>query len=308
MSVLFAAVAAAGSLILQDPAPAPQIPPAAAATELDDVIVRQQRLEQAVRNFVDEVAAPTPGQGAARWDRRVCVGIANVRNPMAQQLVDRVSDVAMEIGLQPGEPGCKPNLLIIGSTDAGALARGLVEASPAAFRPNWTGSDRGGVALQRFIDTDAAVRWWHVGVPVNPDTNDVAVRISVDDAWAARKTFVRQPSRLRTNLRNRLERVFVIVDFDRAEGLALNQLGDYVAMVALAQIDPEAETEGFDSVLNLFRAPASVDGLTGWDRSYLTGLYGAELTSHSVAHQRDEVTHVMRRDRQAAGSTGDEAE
>lgn len=311
MSVLFASFAVAGSLILQDPAPpapapAAQVPPA--ATQLEDVVVQRQRLERAVRNFVDEVAAPSPGRGPARWDRRVCVGIVNVRNPVAQHLVDRVSQVAMDVGLEPGEPGCKANVLIIGTSDAPALAQALVDATPRAFRPNWSGSDRGAVALANFVASEAPVRWWHVALPVDSQTGAPAVRLPGQEE--PRMTAIFASSRLRTQVQNNLDRVFVIVDFGRAEGLNSNQLSDYIAMVALAQIDPDAATGSFNSVLNLFEQPGGVgiDGMTDWDRSYLSALYGAELNQLGPSHQASSVSNVMAHDlrAQAAAPVEDE--
>jgi hypothetical protein len=258
---------------------------------------------------VDEVAAPSPGRGPARWDRRVCVGVVNVRNPAAQQLVDRVSQVAMDVGLEPGEPGCKANVVIIGTSDGPALAKALVDATPRAFRPNWSGSDRGAVALANFVASEAPVRWWHVALPVDSQTGDPAVSIPGQDGPPMTAIFA--SSRLRTQVQNNLDRVFVIVDFGRAEGLNFNQLSDYIAMVALAQIDPDAATGSFNSVLNLFEQPGGgVDGMTDWDRSYLTALYGAELNQLRPNHQASSVSNVMAHDRraQAAAPAEDEAE
>lgn len=316
MSYLLISSVALGLLFGQEAAtpPTPQAAPgqaaAAPATQLEDVVVQQQRLERAVRSFVDEVAAPSPGRGPARWDRRVCVGVVNVRNPAAQQLVDRVSQVAMDVGLEPGEPGCKANVVIIGTSDGPALAKALVDATPRAFRPNWSGSDRGAVALANFVTSEAPVRWWHVALPVDSQTGEPVVRIPGQDG--PRMTAIFASSRLRTQVQNNLDRVFVIVDFGRAEGLNFNQLSDYIAMVALAQIDPDAATGGFNSVLNLFEQPGGVgiDGMTDWDRSYLTALYDAELNQLRPNHQAGSVSNVMAHDRraQAAAPAEDAAE
>jgi len=315
MSYLLISSLALGLLFGQEAAtpPASQAAPgrvaAAPAIQLEDVVVQRQRLERAIRNFVDEVAAPSPGRGPARWDRRVCVGVVNVRNPAAQHLVDRVSQVAMDVGLEPGDPGCKANVVIIGTSDGQALAQALVDVTPRAFRPNWSGSDRGGVALEQFVASDAPVRWWHVALPVDSQTGEPVVRIPGQDD-EPRRTAIFASSRLRTQVQNNLDRVFVIVDFGRAEGLNFNQLSDYIAMVALAQIDPDAATSGFNSVLNLFEQPggAGIDGLTDWDRSYLTALYDAELNQLRPSHQANSVSNVMVHDRRAQAAAPAEGE
>ena len=75
-------------------------------------------------------------------------------------------------------------------------------------------------------------------------------------------------------------------------GASLQQLGDYVAMVAMAQVDPDADTGRFDTILNLFNDPATAPtGLTGWDRAYLEGLYDAGSQTYRV-NQRAQVQAV----------------
>ena len=74
----------------------------------------------------------------------------------------------------------------------------------------------------------------------------------------------------------------VILDIDQIGGVSGQQLADYVAMVTLAQIDPEADTSRYASILNVFDAPDSAVGLTEWDQAYLRGLYDAERTRKNL--------------------------
>ena len=97
-----------------------------------DVVVQGQSLRRAVDDFVDEVVAPLDGRGPARWNRSVCVGVVNFRREAAQALADQVSSVALQAGLDIGEPGCSPNVLIIATDDGPGLARGLVAERPQA--------------------------------------------------------------------------------------------------------------------------------------------------------------------------------
>jgi len=84
------------------------------------------------------------------------------------------------------------------------------------------------------------------------------------------------------------------------EGVTFQQVGDYVAMVALAQIDAEADASSFDTVLNLFDDPAHTETLTYWDRSYLSALYGSYLNQLHPSAQLGAVGSLMTRDRRAA--------
>ena len=81
----------------------------------DEVVVRGQRmsdiedgLRAEIGKFIGEISAPPAGRGFARWDSRVCIGVHNLEQTAAQYLVDRISKLALDVGLTPGEPKCGP--------------------------------------------------------------------------------------------------------------------------------------------------------------------------------------------------------
>lgn len=269
------------------------------ATVLEEIVVEGRLLRDAVEQFVDEIVAPPVGRGPARWNRPVCVGVVNLRNEMAQALADQVSLVAVQAGLDIGEPGCDPNVLIIATDDGPGLARALVAGRPRVFRPQYAGAARSVEALERFQETAAPVRWWHVSVPMLRDTNMPGVRMP-----GGNPPIIPGAGMLRTTLRNDLLKAFIIVDLDDAEGIDIGRLGDYVGMVALAQIDPQAETAGYDTILNLFDDARSPASLTAWDMSYLGALYGSELNQRAANQQGGEVSGRMFRDRRSAMASG----
>jgi len=282
----------------QDP-PAPQTaPPTApvaqtpqtATTDLGDVIVEGHRtLEETVHDFVDVVVEPPRGRGPARWDRTVCVGVANLRTAAAQVMIDRISQVAMDVGLEPGEPGCKPNVLVIATADGQGLARGLVDARRRAFLPGAAGASRSTAQLEAFENSDKPVRWWHVSLPVVADTGAPAVRMPGESA----PTVSTLGSRLTSPVRNDLRRVFIIVDFEKLGAVNFQQLSDYVAMVALAQVDPDADTASYRTILNVFADPQAESGLTDFDMDYLKSLYTAELNQLNPTAQSGEIGGSM---------------
>ena len=251
--------------------------------DLGDVTVTGRPLESLIRDFVDEVAAPNRHRGIARWSNRICVGVANLRREPAQYLIDRVSTVAQDMGLEPGDPGCTPNVLIVASADPDLLAQQMVEARRRVFRVGGSGMDRGGDALEAFIQSDAPVRWWQVSMPTDSETGDRAVRIpgechgACDNAMSyAPVISVSSASRLRSQIVDYIFRTIVVLDVDQVDQISPQQLADYVAMVTLAQINPEADTSGYATILNVFDDPAPASSLTEWDLAYLQGLYDAE--------------------------------
>lgn len=281
------------------PAPGPQDPPAAEAT-LEDVVVEARGLEELVREFVGEVGAPAGRRGLARWHDRLCVGVVNVRADLGQAVADRVSRAALDLGLDIGEPGCRANAFIVFTADGAALADAMVEESRRAFRIGVDGMDRGSGALAEFRTLDQPVRWWQISLPVDADTGLRAIRLPGDDSVPMINTFA---SRLNTQIRDDLKKTMIIVDVDRLGSVNLPQLADYLAFVTLVQVDPHADTAGHHTILNLFDAPASVDGLTEWDISYLRSLYEIQdspVLSKNPRAQTLVVADEMVRDRRTA--------
>lgn len=273
---------------------------------LEDVTVTGRPLERMIQDFVGQVAEPNRRRGLARWEGAVCVGVANLRTESAQYLADRISTVAEDLGLDPGAPGCTPNVLVVATSDAGGLARALVGERRRAFRMGGAGMDRGGDALEDFVTTDRPVRWWQMAMPVDSESGARATRLPGDCegigcAGGANSVMAFAPqvkvfaaSRLQTQVVDNLIRAVVIVDVDDVSHLSILQLADYIAMVSLAQIDPDADTRAYASILNVFDDAGSAAHLTDWDLAYLGGLYGAERNSRSRLTNRQELVDSIR--------------
>lgn len=286
----FFALALAAGLLSQAPAPV-QDPAGGAVAQLGDVVVEGRRLRSVVQDFVGEVTAPaTSNRGPARWNGPVCIGVVNLRAEVAQYIVDRASDVARELGLEAGEPGCAANVLIIAAADGQAVADGIVEERRRAFVPGGSGMNRSLSALEDFRTSDAPVRWWHVSAPVDSETGQLATRMPGQDAP---QTAVSRASRIRTDIRDDMFRAIIIVDITKVESLTLPQLADYCTLIALAQVDPQADVASFETILNVFIDP-TISGLTSWDRDYLGALYAIEQNRLGSARGGEIVGLMMR--------------
>ena len=276
---MLAATAFAALLATAAPQDPPvQNPPVQDPTEtrVEDIVVLGRPLEEAARDFVYSLTVPARGRGLARWRDTVCVGVVNLRGEAAQYLADVISTRAEDLGLEVGEPGCSPNVIITFADDGAAMARAMVEAEPAAFRVGGSGMDLGRAALGRFQEGDAPVRWWHMALPIHAETGRIAVRIpgEVDNEGnPSAPTLSTFGSMLTSSVRDDLNKVIVIVDVDGVAHLTGPQLADYLSMIALAQIDPRGEIEGFPTILNVLDDPAVADGMTDWDLAFLRGLY-----------------------------------
>src|SRR5690606_26001909 len=103
--------------------------------DIENIVVTGQRpgvLRQLMENFIVEIGTPSsPGRGYARWRDRLCVGIYNLPDQSAAHYIaDKITLTALELGLRTGQPGCDPNLHVVFSPDARALADKMVQESP----------------------------------------------------------------------------------------------------------------------------------------------------------------------------------
>ncbi|MFN3930657.1 MAG: hypothetical protein ACK4JY_02805 [Brevundimonas sp.] len=85
----------------------------------------------------------------------------------------------------------------------------------------------------------------------------------------------------------------IIVDVTRATGVSFASLGDYAAMIALAQIDPEASFAGQPTVLDLFSPTPAATEMTRWDLDYLTALYDAPVAWTNIRFQKQDIARRM---------------
>ncbi|MFC5345349.1 hypothetical protein ACETK8_14190 [Brevundimonas staleyi] len=251
-------------------APAPS-QPAQDESRVGDIVVNGRPLDDLVNDFVSEISRPASRRGLARWHQRVCVGVVNLPAAHAQYMADRISEVAAEVGLQPGEPGCSPRVIIIATDNGAALATSLVGGVGANFNLRTHQTDAGSRALRDFQASDRPVRWWHTSLPVDSETGRAAIRLPGDDQPPTVNVFA--ASRVNSQVRDDLIRVVIIIDVEKLGDSSFEQLTDYVALVSLAQIDADAQTQGYDTIMNLFNGSGAPSGLTDWDLGYLQALY-----------------------------------
>lgn len=301
--MITAAVMALG--LIAPPAMAQNADQSAGATPApDEIVVEGHRLQQALSDFVGVVSTPPNGEiQLARWDRRICVSVAGIRAQYGQFMVDRIAQRAFQVGLEAGAPGCTANVLVLVTPDANALAQELVNNDRPLLAAYESGT-RGRDALDDFASNTRPVRWWHVAQTVTADGQVVRGSTSLHamsgglSSGSGAVVRVGDMGRTRATTRQDFNRVVIIVDATRAQGFQFAALSDYVAMVALAQLDPSADTSQFPSVLNLFTDQAAGRdvpvGMTDWDVAYLSGLYGARRNAASTRQQRRDIAHHMR--------------
>ncbi|MGD9814061.1 MAG: hypothetical protein AB7Q23_15715 [Hyphomonadaceae bacterium] len=256
-------------------------------------------LAQRARAFVDSVSLIETDATAARWDGRICVGAVGLAPDQAQMLIDRISARAQSVGLRPGEPGCRANVMVIYAPDSDTISRQIVEQRRDLLGVNPEEVTLGSAALEDFANTPRPIRWWHISSlstgTLRPDATQAiqsaqgsgqARRAATGDLTGSTMSTAEDiqgmdavrtdGSRSRSYERNELSYALIVVDARRVAGKPAGAWMDYVALVALAQLDPYADTGAYPTVLNLFQSDASgATGLTPWDEAFLQSLYRA---------------------------------
>jgi hypothetical protein len=273
-------------------APAPAAPPPPDVHQVETVTVTAQR-QEAINTFVAQASTPNRFERQiARWDRNICSAVLGLPEKHAQYMNDRLAIHAIEVGLTPGKPGCKPNILILVAPDADTFVAEIVKHHGSAFaKYNDVGgvSTRGRKALKAWVETPAPVRWWHVSQKANSEG------ILASDGTL----IIHRASHIRPDERQVFGRVVIVVDATRATGVSYQALCDYISMVALAQINPRTEPAAVPSILNLFfdrdAGRTLPTGLTEWDSGYLMALYKSAPDARDAKHQNAEIIEEMKK-------------
>ena len=157
--------------------------------------------------------------------------------------------------------------------------------------------------MKEFAESDRAIRWWHLSMPVDARTGNPAIEIRGGDKSDRSAAFggapvvnIEGPSRIYSGIRDAMQSVIIIVDSTKLTGTTWQQLGDYLAVVSLAQVDLDADPTAYDSILNLFRNPKAYSGLTDWDRSYVHALYDFDQRRIANLQRGEIISNMLRRE------------
>lgn len=271
----------------------PPAAPAASTPPLPEVsIMGRLRLERRLLSFVYGVTDLANGEGVARWNQPVCPLVAGLSRQDGEFILARISDAARAAQVPLAGERCQPNLDILVSSDPqGELKRLHSHASMVLF------GTAPPAEIDNFLQRPGPVKVWYkssgsaFGMPVGGRSLDAPIP-------QLEAPFVQGPpggSHLRVSVVYGLGQVIMVVDQQRLSGLSRQQLADYLSMVGLAQIKPEAHLGGADTILKLFdSAPAAAPaGMSRWDQAFLKALYASDQENKM---QRGEMAHIMVRE------------
>jgi len=268
-------------------------PNQASAQENERVLV-QGTLEDRTGAFVQNVTAPMSyADQLPRWDRTICPGMVGMTSTLARAVIDRIAETARRVGLTVGEPGCEADILMVFTNDVdGAVDAAAAHQRRALGVNGDLGGSRGRAAWRDFSETPRPVRWWHVSQLRTADGAPVTYQDGLQTTPLYSGGLTRSTTRLDFQF------VFIIIEAREVSGTQLAPLADYLAMVALAQVNPATDFSGMPTILNLFSTSGAArpTELTAWDIAYLQGLYSSPADARSISVQQREIAQRMARD------------
>ena len=239
--------------------------------------LRQRELD----GFVRRVTAVNNGQSLARWTQPFCPVVSGMTEAQGEYVLARLFQVAKAAGAPAIEDGqCQANVYIVATADPRGLLKAWDKRAPQIFGAATAEEAR------RFQDSPRPVRSWYTVRVDRPMTSaNAPFEGGGPDGLDAlpRNTGVSHhadDTRLHSNSPYALTSAIVVVDSGRVAGTRVGALADFIALAALAQLQPDPDAGGAPSILGLFSATkgsAPPDGLTAWDTAFLHALYHTSL-------------------------------
>ena len=265
---------------------AAQAPPPA---EPSEIIVQGHRYrDQDVRDFIDALTRTRAGEQLSKFDWAVCPAAVGLSEHHRRAIATRMRQVAAAAGIKVAQANCRPNALVIVTSDKKQLIKALRRKHPAYFMD----------ALGDRITPDnqpGPVAVWHVEGRV--DSNGiVAVQNRESGYYVVEST---DSSRLIPASRPVFAAGILVVELKALAGLTNTQLADYAAMRLFARTDPARLKNGTaPTILHAIDAPMGSEvpiTLTHWDLGFLKALYSAG-PNQFANRQRNEMKQSLRKD------------
>jgi len=302
------------------PAPASQ----SAAPPVESVTVTGAS-SKAVDNFVQSVSTPTHIIGkVARWEVPICPAAVGVPDDVIALVVKRVRDVAVQAGVRvSSNPVCKPNIAIAFTSTPQPLLDNIRKD-----HADWLGYHVGPQDLDRLATVTRPIQAWY-----STATEDLNGRRQIDASRSdsnGRGLLVTGPcaliggegrtsgpnpmchawfpnaikaevkgSRVADGLRATFDHVTIIAN-PLAVRASMATIGDYIAVLALAQISSLDTCQALPSITSLLASgcPQAGTAITANDLGYLKAVYAAN-PEKLPALQKNEIAYRMEQ-----GTTG----
>ncbi len=264
-------------------------PPADPSIVVEGQRQTPEEIRRAAREFVRKSGIAQGQTPAARWRNPVCAKIVGLHGKPAELVRAKLEAEAKAAGVPLARPGCTGNLAIVFTDDGAGVARAIGRKDPRRT------ADVPMPTLRSIYQSEAPVRWWYA---VGESSTSGVSAGTADLPWTGNasgasvipsngnNTLLRHngSSLVSTLVERGITQATVIVDVEAATGKALDAVAAYVAMVALAEVQPRKDPSP-GSILSLFEADSSQIDLSERDRDLLHTLYRLPLDRTALNHR-----------------------
>lgn len=282
------------SLIALTPAyaqqPAPSAPAAPADSDPADptinVIGRKVDEAQARReanDFVRRAGVANGDNPVARWVTPVCPKVLGIQDQYAALVEAKMRAIADKAAIALAPLPCKTNIIVSFTTDAKTVTQRIAAKSPRRL------AEVPITARPKLLKGDAPIRWWYTtqvtgadGIESGGDgataSSDTGGSGGSAQSFGAPTIQAFSSSIIRTQVVRVIRSATVVIDVTLADGVPLDAVASYAAMVAFAELTAN-DNPMPNSILGLFGKQGAFDGPTDWDMTFLRTLY-------SIPHNR----------------------
>jgi hypothetical protein len=222
--------------------------------------------------FVDSRTALSPIRQIARWRAPVCPAVQGLPPAFNKFVSDRIKAIAVKVGA-PVDASCKSNIEVMFTPETQTMANDVADKTPWLFGTRLTTS------AMHLATVNHPIQAWYVTATIDPTgqqrTDDPADPVGV--MGSNRKI---SGSRLGANKTSVLENVLIIADAGKLAGHDIGTVADYIALLALSQMQPSDDCAALPSVADAMAASCSKkpapDSITAVDTAFLEGLYATQ--------------------------------
>jgi len=249
-------------------------------------IEARQELERRVDHFVTAEVFQAPGESIMRWNTPVCPSVVGLPRMFDDYIQGRILDVARAANAPAAGKHCRADLYVIATYDPKLFLQKLWAQVPHAHV-----SRNGLPGMERVLRSPRPVYVWfnselhcRIDSMSGGKSADMSAVYFGGGGGAVDTT---SPyfcggggSRLSYSSVNAIRSALVLVDMNRMTRVTTRELADYVAMVGLADLRPNAKAGTAPTILRLFGDPEQPpQGLSVWDQALLYSIYSTRQAS-----------------------------
>ena len=282
----------------------------------ENVTVTATKSREVLDNFAKAFTTPAKLTGKiARWENAICPVAVGQPAASTAFVTARVKVIAAAVGAPVSDvKSCTPNIEIVFTTTPQALLDGIRKNDPDYLGYATTSEQREALAtvtrpVQAWYTTETidlngmrridSGRRLGTGITMSnfsafampssgPGNRDP---IYMPDATYARVT----GNHISDGAHSGFNHIIIAIDSGKLAGQNFVSLADYIAMLALTQLNSLDTCQQLTSIVNMLapNCDQKADGITGFDLAYLRGLYKMG-SDKSLLFQQNEIADQMK--------------